>query len=212
MAAVQQWLQSFRRGPIGEQMLIRFRSATEELQYLTQYQSFQNTLVPVPVIAIGGGFDPTKCSTKIVLSEGNKVANITGEGPAAVLTSATWYGPADDKSSVVEYEILTGGTARYYIGGHSVAGNLPEFTPDSDMQNDRTNGGYRNDGTGLSSNYPAPGTAPVTGGIPLVSGDVVGIMGYNQAYYFVNGVRVSGFPSIRFGGDAILTYPMIARY
>ena len=199
---------------IGEQMLIRFRSATSELQYLSQYQTFQNTLRSgIPVVAIGGGFDPANCSSRIVLSESNKVANITGTGAAAVLTSQTWYGPADDKASVVEFEILTGGTARYYIGGHAVSGG-PAFSPDADMQGSLNAGGYRRDGTAFSTDGSTSGEVGGAGHIytPLASSDVIGLLAYGPVFYFVNGVRVAALPAIGYGGPSIRIYPMIARY
>ena len=196
----------------GEEMLILFRSSTDTLEFLPQYQAFQNTLANVPVIAIGGTFDAAKCSNKITLSAGNTIANITGSGPAACLTSATWYGPANDKGSVVEFKVLTGSSARYYIGGHAVSGG-PAFDPDVDMQGDVTVGGYRSDGTAFTSDGSV--VTQVGGGaayIPLVSGDVIGILAYGRAYYFINGVPIPGLPEIGFGAPFITVFPMIARY
>lgn len=192
--------------PILNEIVVRFRSSTDQLQYLAQYQAYQTDHIRggVPVIAIGGTFDPSNCSSLITLTDGNTVANVGSSGFSAVLTSNTWYGPADDKASVVEFEIVTGSTANFYVGAHLVptAGYAP-FTPDADMKGTNSTCGYCKDGTA----FDPSGT--VGSSTSLVSGDVVGILAYGGLFFFINGiivpVTVGHFP------PGIRSFPMFAR-
>jgi hypothetical protein len=206
-----------------DQVEVEFRSTTDSLQYLTQYQAYQDNFIPdinghikhVPVIAIGGTFDPANKGSAITLSEGNLHASITGTGPGAVLTTATWYGPADDKSSVVEFRIVSGTGAKFYIGGKLIEyPGYPSFTPDANMIGNAGVVGYKNNGVAFAN--AGTGAVPHTYTeygpyITLQSGDVLGVLAYVGLYFFINGVPVTGLPFLRAGPDGIRTYPMFAR-
>lgn len=201
-----------------DQVEVSFTSETDTLIYLTEYQTFQDTRsTGVPVIAIGGTFDPDKCGDAITLSNGNLHASITGTGPGAVLTTNKWYGPGTDKASVVEFTILSGVGAAFYVGGKLVPyPGYPDFDGNADMQGWAGLTGYDNNGTaftktnsdGLFPTYTEYGPF-----IPLQSGDVIGVLAWQGASYFINGVHVSGIPALENGphDGGIQSYPVLGR-
>lgn len=201
-----------------DQVEVSFTSQTDTLIYLTQYQAFQDShTTGVPVIAIGGTFDPTMKGTAVTLSQGNLHASVTGTGAGAVLTTNKWYGPANDKASVVEFTIVSGASADYYVGAKLVHyAGYPDFDGNANMQGWPGVTGYTNDGiaftkTNADGIYPAyTEYGPF---ITLQSGDVVGVLAYNGASYFVNGVHIAGVPFLENGPHVggIQSFPIFGR-
>lgn len=201
-----------------DQVEVSFTSETDTLIYLTQYQAFQDShTTGIPVIAIGGTFDPAMKGDAITLSQGNLHASVTGTGPGAVLTTNKWYGPGNDKASVVEFTIISGSAANYYVGAKLVPhAGYPNFDGNADMQGWPGVTGYDKDGTAFTKTL-ADGIYPTYTEygpfIPLVSGDVIGVLAYNGASYFVNGVHIAGVPFLENGPHAggVQSFPVFGR-